>query len=611
MSDLSPFYQEILSFLKSTASTREKQEGFDSKVDSDLLHFHSSIDAALSDSTGPLPMNEIIENYHHLFGERGPIHLEREWMNSFSEKEFADLGLSAYFPRIYRGLPRLYHRDNPARSHIKKNFTNLTDLKKLMVDKAIYSLYDRVRLPRGMKISIFSWIIPDGFGDWVAIQETATVLREKLPHLEIQLFFLTAIKLPEIKHFPTYEIHYYKDPSLSDFSLEVLKLFRDSDLILQIPTFFSKSDELWEMIRSVVSDRPMPAIENIGEYGFLESQWYHPKSHNRSMGLHALEKGIFIRKSPHCSFSEIDQKNLLNWLFATQTPGPIEIEAYKKNRHFYMGYLSTPMGGAVYLHSLLKIHERDEKDIDLCCPDLGWLIRWIDARKKNQLPLLEETFGLKEISILAFDQEHRMVFKDTGKVLRVLSPGIISVSDMRKLFYLSGEWVGVRGNQSFTEAVSAGKPFFYDGREHARYFIKDLIALAENRLTGHRLTLQAFRLLGQAFLWNLPEELGDWVDETHYQRQEKMPWFEIATELGNCLKDPDTVAGFKKFSMITAQEHSFNGFLCNLVQRRLYHTIHPYVRESEERQLHLFLVGKISFSALIKKNLIRIMQKTG
>ena len=610
MSDLSPFHQEILSFLKSSAETREKEEGFDLSADPDLQQLHGSLDVALCKASGPLPLDEILKRYQYVFGERGPIHLERQWMSSFSEQEFAELGLSAYFPKIYRGLPRLYHRDNPSRSHIKKNFTQLSDLKRLSIDRALFSLYEKAVLPAGMKVSIFSWIIPDGLGDWVAAQEAAFLLREKLPQLEIQLIFVTPRKLPSVGEFAVREIYYDKEPSLACVSADDLQMLRQSDLILQIPTFFPHSEELWETVQAISSNRSLPIIETIGEYGFLESSWFHPKSRNRSMGLHVLEKGIFIHKSSHCTFAEIEQKNLLNWLFGTETPGPYEIETYQKSRCFYMGYLATPLGGAIYLHSLLKLHERDERDIDLCCPDLGWLIRWIEERRKEGLSPLEDSYGIRDISILAFDQSHVMQLNESGKTVRILCPGSISLSDMRKLFHLSGDWVGVRGNQSFTEAVSAGKAFFYDGRDHARYFMKDLIALAENRLAGHKSALQAFRMLGQAFLWNLPEELGDWVDESHFQRNERLPWLHIAHELGNCLLDPDAIVGYKKFCLIAAEEHSFNDFLWHLVLRALTHHLHPDLRESETRQLNLYLAGKLSFSSFIKNLRVRMMQIT-
>jgi hypothetical protein len=200
--------------------------------------------------------------------------------------------------------------------------------------------------------------------------------------------------------------------------------------------------------------------------------------------------------------------------------------------------------------------------------------------------------------------QQSITFHDTGKKLRLFCPGILSRSDMKKLFVLSGDWVAVRGDQSFSEAVSSNKPFFYDGLNHAKYFMKDLLALAQNRLAEHRSATEAFRLIGQANLWSLSEETEDWVDENYFQQAEKMDWFNIATLLGDCLQNPDTSIGFKKLCQIVTKEHSFNPFLCHLVQRTACHAKHPAIKQMEALQTNLYLHGAISFTTLMN-NIIK------
>lgn len=557
MSKLSPFHQEIVGFLHAEA---RKRAG-----DVELKDFEM------------LPLGEIVERYGHLFGEGGFSRVECDWMDSFSEKEFEELGLGKYFPRIYRGLPRVYARDNAMRSQIKSNFTGLADLRRLSVDRAVFSLYEGQSKKRKARIGIFCWVMNDGLGDWVAAQEAAHCLREKMPWLEILLFPISDRTLEPIYDFPVHR---------------ELGLLGEMDFVLQIPTFYGEG---------------VSAHESIGEYGYLESSWFHPKSGNRSMGLHALEKGIFIRTLHHRpSFAEVKQKELLRCLFGTEIPGPIEIEAYERSHRFHVGYLATPMGGSIYLHSLLKLYEWDGLDIDVCCPDLAWFIQWIEDRKKSGLPILQELFGVKEIVVQLFDQTHRVPVAEKGKVLRLISPGPISHADMQHLIALSGDWVGVRGNQTLSEAISAGKPFFYDGRDHARYLIKDLVAMAENRLSGYRSALHAFRMMSHAFLWNLPDETGDWVDESYFQRDGKLPWFEIAKELGGSLQDPDAIAGYKKYCRICAEEKAFNPFLCHLVERAL---CSPAIRQAEKELVDLYAAGKISLTTLVKNLRLRMMQE--
>jgi hypothetical protein len=578
MSDLSPFHQELFSFLEQSAKRRAEEEGFDLEHDFQLQKFHHSIEKQETSA-----FDEIIGEYQRIFSQRGPIHIEHQWMNSFSEKEFSEVGLSRYFPKIYRGLPRWYHRDDPSRSWIKKNFTNLADLKRLAVDRAVFSLYEGKAPHRAAKVGILTHVLPDGLGDWVAANETASILATKWPFLEIHLFAASARELP--KDNALFQVHIFPKE-------KVPLLIHEMDFLLQIPTLFPETVPL--TLR----------VEKIGEYGFLESDWSHPKSGNRSMGLHVLEKGIFIRKAGQPTFAEIEKKELLFTLFKTETPGPIEIEAYKQKNRFHLAYLATPIGGAIYLHSLLKMRERDERDIDLCCPDLRWLIQWLEEEKH----VLAQPFGVKEILVLFKEQTHCIPVKENGKTVRIICPGPLSLSDMRRIVSLSDDWVAVRGNQSLSEAISAKKAFFYDGRDHARYLIKDLSALAENRLSGHRGALHAFRMMNQAFLWNLPQDPSEWVDESHFQREEKFSWLDIAVELGASLQDVDAIVGFKKICSIISEEHSFNPFLCHLIERELFHADHPSVRGAEEQLVQLYTTGQIPFSTLVKNLKVRIVQ---
>lgn len=574
MSKLNFFHLEILSFLQNNPAVPRAQQD--------------------------LSLDEILEDYCHLIGQPSSGHLERLWLQSFAEKEFAAVRLSAYFPRIYRGLPRLYNKNQPSYSRIAKNFTHLPSLRKRTLDKALYSLYEPTD-PSWMKISIFTWVMPDGLGDWVAALNTARILEEKWPALDIQLFFVSSRHLSQNTEFPTTYIAYEKDPLLTHFSLEVKKELRESDLILQIPTFFPGSQKLFEDITSLPSKRPPPVIKSIGEYGFVKSSWFHPKSENSAMGLHALEKGVFVHKPLGPSFADIEHKPLLEWLFHTSAPESAEIDAYRKTHTFHLAYLTTPVGGAIYLHSLLKMQEHDSLDIDLCCPDIHWLIQWIERRNSEGQPLIEEHYGVKAIEIWAFGKPHRTILQETGKIVRIFhSPGL-SPSDLGKLFALSDEWVAVRGNQSFSEAVSAGKMFFYDGRNHNRSFVKDILAIANNRLRGHPSTLEVFQMMGEANLWNLTPETGEWVDESYFQEMEKMDWFVIAITLGTALQDLDTKEGFAEFCSIVREEHPFNSFLCHLVQRTGCHAKYPMLRQMEALQINLYLHEAISFPTLVNQ----------
>lgn len=576
MTEPSTFHAELLSFLHRDIAKQIEEGGFDPARDPLLLALQEQLRQALSPSLNDsVPLGEIIDNYQHLFGERGPIHIEKLLMEAFSEKEFKELNLP--FPKIYRGLPRLYHRDRPARSYTKKNFSHFPTLKWLAYEKAVFTVYRELEVTG--RISLFTWVMKDGMGDYTAALETAKILKERFPSADIHL---VAIAHNSLKAAPPSGCTLHLVPYEDEMPQEILHLLRDSELILQIPTYYPKIDELMEKLRAIESPRPMPALESVGEYGFVESSWFHPKTGRRSMGIHFLEKGILTRDPHNAHFGELENETLLEWLFATLYPGPAEIENYFSSRRFYFSYLATPIGGAVYLHALLKSLEHDKKEIDLCTPDLNWFIQYAEMQNREGKPILETPCGVKSIEVYYQSVIHRIVLSDTGKTLRILCPGSISQNDFRTLLNMSGEFVAIRGNQSFSEAVSANKVFFYDGSEHARYFMKDLIAIAENRLREHRGAIQCFRSMGAAFLHNLPPQEEEWVDETYFQ--EKEDWRKIAARLGLALQSPDTIAGIKKLNRILFDELSCNDFLCHLVQRALCHRKHPEIALLEKEE---------------------------
>ncbi len=594
--NLSPFHAELLAFIQRDAEHRIALEGFDPASDIELGKFQNLLKRALAldSAEASLSLGDIIDNYHYLFQARGPIHLEKKLLDAFSSREAGEHGL-----RIYRGLPRLYRANLPVDSHVKKNFTHLPTLKRLASEKAVFQIYESQALPESSRLSLLTWVINDGWGDYIAAFETIEILKKRFPALEMSwvVFVPSRLGLSKIPQgCKTHLISYEKEMPFSQIEREALEILRTSDLVLQIPTFYPAFAELKAAVESIPFSHPPPIWSSMGEYGFLESSWYHPRTGNRSMGLHFLEKGVLIRgrhlEEP--TFEALENEQLLDWLFATSTPAVSLIERYKEEHHFYLSYLTSAIGGAVYLHALFKAHEKDQKGIDLCVPDLGWLIRFIDLQTRGGRPILE-TDG---IALEIYFQGKFVTLSGGQKKVRIFCPSPITAADFRRLLHLSGEFVGVRGDQSFTEAVSENRGFFYDSREHGCYFIKDLLALAENRIGMHRSTLKIFRGMGRTFLHNLPAQVGEWVDETYFQ--EKQPWTQIAANMGLALQDPDAVAGFKKLNRIIAEEHAFNAFVCRLVQRELCHRAHPEQALIEEASVSLFAEGRCSLQQLIE-----------
>lgn len=431
-------------------------------------------------------LSEILED----FQSKGSIYLEKALLDAFPKIDL----------KMIRGLPRLYRRDKPSESHIKKNFAHLPGLKRLAASRFVFGMYTN-------EVSGMVAIL-DGEG------MAESILREGLPQVE-----------------------FVKDP-------------KDADLVLQ--------------------------MSQIGKYGQLET--FHPRSGSYSMGLHFLEKGILIPKNGPL---RLEDEGLKRWM--------------SDERHFYLADLATPIGGAIYLHALLKSLERDARDIDICVPQLDWFIEFVQNRE-NQ-PILVGNFGVQQIEIRFQEKSYVHSIQPEGKKVRLFCPGPISQTDYQTLMALSGEFVGVQGDRAFSEAVSADKVYFYDGKETAKNFIKDLVALAQNRIRGSALTVM--HGIGNAFFAHLPEEEGEWVDETFFQ--EKEDWITIANSIGRALQNPDAVLGFKKFNGIIAREYAANDFICRLVNRALTHKKFPKMQQIESSEMALFLSNQQSFSKTCEK----------
>jgi hypothetical protein len=573
---LSLFHSELLKFLLQSCQKQIVNGEIDPKQDARLQTLLEALHDSLS--KGQIPLNQIVDNYQQLFISQGAFQLEKSLQKAFKPKDFVELGLTRYYPRIYRGLPRFYNKDHASESHIKDNFTHLPSLKREMLNRALFSLYNKV--PLKGKVTLFTWVMPDGLGDFVAAIEVMRLLKGRLPDLEIQLIGLVQEKILPYLSIPEHSLilTYQQECPVNLFSKEALSILNSSDLILQIPTYYPHTEELKKALPN------SPKMECIGEYGFLETPWFHPKSGNHSLGLHFLEKGILTRKACQATWNDVQNEQLKNW--------------YSSQNLFYLAYLTTPIGGAIYLHALLKSLENSAQDIDLCTPDPGWFLQFSEQQEKAGRPLLEWQIGVRSIEIYYQGKLHIIKVAEEGKKIRLLCPGLISQSDFRVLLALSGDWVGVRGNQSFSEVVSQGKAFFYDGRQHSRYLIKDFLALAENRIPSFPGTLTCIRGMAQGFIYNLPVEEGSWVEETFFQELEE--WTAIALNLGLALQDPQTITGYQTLNRILVDEFSANSFLCHLVQRALFHKQHPEIEQFEKEQVDQFITQTQTLTQLIQ-----------
>src|SRR5690606_35163918 len=135
-----------------------------------------------------------------------------------------------------------------------------------------------------------------------------------------------------------------------------------------------------------------------------------------------------------------------------------------------------------------------------------------------------------------------------------------------------------------------------DGTIDARYFWKDLLALAENRIRNYSDSLQALRLNYKAFVAHLPQQDGEWVDETFFQSEEAGE--DLSELVSEAFKTPQALAGYKALARIIQEEFSANDFLCHLVQRGLTLSKDPVFLWEEEKRMQAFAHGVIDIDQL-------------
>lgn len=567
---LSLFHEHLLLFLQDDLHQKKSCEGWDEKTDPQLRSYHDVLSRSMLSSEA-LRLQEIIENYQHLVEKRGPVHLEHKLLEAFPDQEMAKLGLPSL--RMICGLPRLYHKSETAiLSKIAPKFSHLPSLKRAALYAPLYSLYADQSLPRDASVAIFA-------------KEGA----DALLGAEIEKLFQQAFS------FLNTELIVFTENGESLVSFEKLSSrLRGTDLLLQL-SLHPKISGAIQSILGIDDPRPLPKVESLLKASSLEKGIL--SSH--CMGLHFLQRGIFIAPNSLAIY-ELENEALLHWLFGQMCPGPLEIEEYRKKRRCFFAALSNQSSVFVYLHALLKSLEWDTKEIDLCISDPGPLFEYLESRLIENKPLFENGYGLAKIVLYFGKSTATIDIRPDGKTLCVLSCDSLCASDQLRLFAFSEDFVGIANEEGFRNVVGANKGFFFDPDSESRNLLKDLVALAENKIAAHRSTLNLLRLLRQAYKHRLPKGGGEWVDEIEIQCEEKMPLLEIAEKIGLYLQDPDAIAGFKKLNRIIAKEQSCNSFLLQMLQRAVCHRRCPQIARVEEAAVSHFAMNKISISHLVE-----------
>lgn len=471
---------------------------------------------------------------------------------------------------IYQGLPRYSKPSYPRHVFVKQEFSDLSVLKKRCIDKALLSVYNQRPLYNAHSITLFTYVVPGGLGDYFANQFLKKTLKKKFPFLKISTICLIHKTAPLKGIEETQDDHLIYFSSQEDlqphfFTKALLKLLRNSSMIVQIPTFYPYWDLLLTTLKSIPSSLSFPKMETIGEYGFINSKDFYPTTNARCLGLHFLEYGLLLEDFKTNSHLTMLPKDTLKLLLKEKT-----LHGYKSSTHFYFAYLCTDYGHYLYLYSLLLYLAKDKENIDLCTPDIGLFLKAID---KN-ISLFQEAH-IKEIQIYYKDKCSCLTIQETGKTLRLIHTGHLNHEQFKLYLALSEEPVGIRGNLSLSEIISLNKTYFYDLLEHNIILYYGLIAMARTH------TPDALKLL-----------------ELYEQKEDPL---KAAYKCAALMQDTPAFQELKLLNEKIYQEHSAGVHLENIVSRSLNHYENSSLENQESSLVKAFINNKLSFEDLIIK----------
>jgi hypothetical protein len=517
-----------------------------------------------------------------------------------SKKEWKQLNLPKYvIPRIYQHIPRCYNRYDKKENFIQSEFRNIKDLKRCYIDKALLFCYDKVEIVDG-KITLFTWVMPDGIGDLLAQYKTAKIINKKYPSIEISLVVLIKEEEKIPKEFNEFQIliHRYKiiEKKIIDkqkFSSEILQKLRESEVVFQLPTYYPYTEELKKQIEEIKLTKPLPNWELLGEYGFIKSKFFSPRSISRSMGLHFLEKGIFIeekvRKKSLDNIDEISNKTFLFQIFGKKCLKRSEIKRYKEANKLFIAYLKDRKGYLLFLYTIISYLKKDTKNIDICLPNLGLILKDIESLKDSTFL---KDHDISQLILHIEGDRCILPISSSGKILRLIQIPKLDFSDFHLLQKISENIIGCCGNQSISEAISLDKIIFYELQSHTRFFIKDFLALAEKRIKNFPTSCEYIKLLIKAFGYDKENEALD---------DEKPDLESIGKRMGDLLSCPETTKGMHKLNKIIQNEFLINHTLSHIIARSQLFYHFPHLKEKEGEIVNSYLNKEKSLKNMLEE----------
>jgi hypothetical protein len=360
------------------------------------------------------------------------------------------------------------------------------------------------------RVILFTWVIPPGLGDLRTQLHAAEILREAFPQIDLQLVTLLHKEVNYSLNIGSHCVT-FSGSTPEDIDSEPLpfSLLREADLIIQLPTYYPKTEQFLSMLHSWPSKRPIPKYVFLGEYG-----WTGQPNFANCMGLHPQEKGILIDTS-------------LCFKRTLPRDGP----------RFNLAYTRTETGGYLYLYGLLRSLASDSRDIEIAFFDMKNML--------ENVPKLFSTpkWGIKEVHILYRNCFTKIPLAPEGKTVTLQHHDPLSHSQFLHFLSQTEDLFGCTGDCSISEAISSDCMYWIDPLPHKTAFVKHLLALAILRAP----------------------DAAEWIELM--LPTPHLPSLEARGErIAILLADPHTREAVQRLSQLIRSEYCANRFLCSLVQ---------------------------------------------
>ncbi|MCB1106498.1 MAG: hypothetical protein KDK76_00205 [Chlamydiia bacterium] len=341
-------------------------------------------------------------------------------------KWVASLGLK--IPPI-RSLPRSLEHEELGISTVAEPFQSVSTLKKMLIDDEILSLYKKTySAPRVVLLTYVCW---DGLGDYCGQKNIFDYLQAE----GIEVVRATFVhKEHSYEEGPEFLLPFMPGEEV-EIPNALMEKMRKAHLILQFPNYYPFTAELQKKVGKG------PLWECLGESGFMNTLDFQPGTGRRCLGLHALEKGVFIPTLP-----------------STIPPPSIE-------KPYYFAYTRTEKGFFNYLEALLALKKEKIRVVTFNMPQvIATLKKGMDGLRnvliENNEIYVKQKMGTDgcDVTITVYPEVKQEVFVS--------------------LLAHAEPFVACTGDHSFFEALSLDKVIYYDALPHKKAFFEDLRFIA-------------------------------------------------------------------------------------------------------------------------------------